>query len=198
MKTIQKKQTKKVSTTIPKLKTSQAKLAPAARPAKQPKPPYAKQHLVAPGLESKLSPQPSYKAEAYKAAGKLAGKVALITGGDSGIGRAVALLYAREGASVAISYLKSEEADAKITKSEIEKVGGRCIQIPGDLTDPKFCSKLVDQTVKKLGGLDILVSNAAHQTHKRLENLTDKELELTFSTNIYAYFRLARSALKYT
>jgi NAD(P)-dependent dehydrogenase (short-subunit alcohol dehydrogenase family) len=164
-------------------------------PIPEPGPPFPRQHQDSPGLESRLNPRPRYEAEHYKAAGKLEGKIALITGGDSGIGRAVAILFAREGASVAINYLEEEQQDADVTLAEIENAGGECIHIPGDLSDPAFCSRLVEETVEKLGGLDILVSNAAHQSRKPLENLTDEELEYTFSTNVFAYIRLARAAL---
>jgi NAD(P)-dependent dehydrogenase (short-subunit alcohol dehydrogenase family) len=164
----------------------------------EPKPPFPKQHQTAPGLESKLKPRPRFEAEAYKAAGKLQGKTALITGGDSGIGRAVAWLYAREGAHVAITYLPEEQSDADETKRIVESAGTQCLLLCGDLTDPTFCADAVETTVRDLGGLDILVSNAAHQQRKEsLDELTDAELERTFSTNVYAYFRLARAALKH-
>ena len=163
---------------------------------REPKPPFPKQHQRAPGLESKLDPRPRFEAEAYRPAGKLADKVALITGGDSGIGRAVALIYAREGADVAIAYLPEEQSDADETRSAVEREGRRALLLPGDLTDPKFCKHAVDQTVAKLGKLDILVSNAAHQTRKdKLADLTDEELATTFETNVYAYIRLARAAI---
>jgi NAD(P)-dependent dehydrogenase (short-subunit alcohol dehydrogenase family) len=124
--------------------------------------------------------------------------MALVTGGDSGIGRAVAVLFAREGASVVIACLPEERLDAEQTKSEIEREGRKCVLVPGDLTDSKYCSQLIETTVRELGGLDILVSNAAHQNRKEdLEDLTDEELDRTFSTNVYAYFRLARAALKH-
>jgi NAD(P)-dependent dehydrogenase (short-subunit alcohol dehydrogenase family) len=164
----------------------------------QPQPPFAEQHQQAPGLESQLLPRPRYAADRYKAAGKLEGKVALITGGDSGIGRAVAVLYAREGADVAIGYLESEQADADETRAAIEATGARCLQLPGDLTDAGVCDALVERTVAEFGKLDILVSNAAHQRRKkRLEDVTDEEFDRTFKTNIYAYFRLARAALRH-
>ena len=164
----------------------------------RPQPPFPKQHQEAPGLESKLDPRPRYQAEAYKAAGKLAGKFALITGGDSGIGRAVACLYAREGARVAINYLLSEQSDAEETKQQVEQDGGRCLLIPGDLREANFCGELVEKTVREFGGLDILVSNAAHQMRKAsLEELTDEEIEATFETNVYAFIRLSRAALKH-
>ena len=162
----------------------------------KPEPPFPKQHQKAPGLESRLDPAPQYQAAEYKPAGKLRGKVALVTGGDSGIGRAVATLYAREGASVAISYLPDEQTDAETTREAIEAENVRCVLLPGDLTQKSFCDKLVEATVEQLGGIDILVSNAAHQARKEsLEDLTDEELERTFNTNFYAYVRLARAAL---
>ncbi len=164
----------------------------------QPKPPFPVQHQEKPGLESELDPKPRYEAERYRAAGKLQGKAALITGGDSGIGRAVALLYAREGADVAISYLPAEESDAKETQAAVEAEGRQCYLLPGDLTAADFCNGLVDTAVDKLGKLDILVSNAAHQNRKdSLADLTDEELETTFATNVYAYIRLARAALRH-
>jgi NAD(P)-dependent dehydrogenase (short-subunit alcohol dehydrogenase family) len=163
-----------------------------------PRPPFPIQHQDGPGDESELKPRPLYEAPAYKPAGKLEGKVALITGGDSGIGRAVALLFAREGASVAINYLPAEQDDAEETKSAIEEHGGICVLFPGDLTDRNFCRQLVENTTRELGGFDILVSNAAHQTRKEnLDELTDEELEYTFDTNIFAYVRLARAALNH-
>lgn len=162
----------------------------------EPRPPFPAQHQESPGDESKLSPRPKYEALAYKPAGKLEGKVALITGGDSGIGRAVAVMYAREGAAVAINYLAEEQDDADDTKAAVEKYGGTCLLLPGDLTDRRCCAKLVEKTVRKLGALDILVSNAAHQMRKEsLDQLTDEELEYTFDTNVFAYVRLARAAL---
>ena len=159
----------------------------------EPEPPFPKQHQEAPGLESRLTPRPR-----YRAAGKLKGKVALITGGDSGIGRAIAVLYAREGANVAIAYLPSEHPDAGETSRAVKSHGRRCLLIPGDLTDTAACDSAVEQTVKQFGKLDILVSNAAHQTRKKtLEAITDAEFDLTFQTNIYACFRLSRAALRY-
>ena len=164
----------------------------------EPKPPFPKQHQPQPGLESKLEPRPRYQAEDYRAAGKLTDKAALITGGDSGIGRAVAVLFAREGADVAIGYLPDEQSDAEETKRLVEAEDRRCVLIPGDLKDAKFCDAIVEKTVKAFGKLDILVSNAAHQTRKQsLDELTDEELDATFKTNIYAYIRLARAALRH-
>ena len=164
----------------------------------EPKPPFPKQHQEGPGLESELDPRPRYKAEAYRPAGKLEDKVALVTGGDSGIGRAVALLYAREGAKVAISYLPEEQSDADETVKAIEGVGGTCLPIAGDRTDAAFCDQLVEHVVRKFGKLDILVANAGHQNRKKtLEEVTDDEFDRTFKTNIYSYFRLSRAALRH-
>ena len=162
----------------------------------QPQPPFPKQHQRGPGLESKLRPAPRYEAESYRPAGKLTGKVALITGGDSGIGRAVAVMFAREGADVAISCLPEEETDADVTRGRIERENRACLLLPGDLTDARFCQRIVDETCARFGKLDILVSNAAHQNRKeKLADLTDEELAKTFETNVYAYLRLARAAL---
>lgn len=166
-----------------------------AESATQPKPPFPQQKLDKPGLEHEMKLRPRYEAPAYKAAGKLEGKCALITGGDSGIGRAVAVLFAREGADVAINYLPAEQVDAEETRSAVEREGRTCVLIPGDLTNAKFCKELVDRAAKELGGLDILVSNAAHQNRKKLEDLDDDELERTFKTNIFAYVRLTRAAV---
>ena len=167
-------------------------------PMKEPCPPFPKQHQDAPGLESELSPKPRYAAGEYKAAGKLDGKVALITGGDSGIGRAVATLFAREGAAVAINYLAEEQSDAEETKQAVEKAGSECLLLPGDLTDRGTCESLVEKTVWHFGSIDVLVSNAAYQRRKdSLDDLSDEELQHTFDTNIFAYVRLARAALRH-
>ena len=166
-------------------------------PLEEPKPPFAKQHQEGPGIESKLDPKPRYQAERYKAAGKLDGLAAVITGGDSGIGRAVAVLFAREGADVAIGYLPEEQSDALETKAAVERAGRRCLLMPGDLRDPGYCSDLVDEAVREFGRLDVLVSNAAYQARKALEELTDEELIKTFETNFYAYVRLTRAALQH-
>jgi NAD(P)-dependent dehydrogenase (short-subunit alcohol dehydrogenase family) len=167
-------------------------------PLEEPRPPFPQQHQESPGLESELDPAPRYRAEAYKAAAKLEGKVALVTGGDSGIGRAVATLFAREGATLAINYLPVEQSDAEQTQREIEKHGGECLLIPGDVTEPGLCDDLVEKTMKRFGQLDILVSNAAYQRRKDdIEDLTDEEIERTFDTNIFAYIRLARAAARH-
>jgi NAD(P)-dependent dehydrogenase (short-subunit alcohol dehydrogenase family) len=165
---------------------------------KEPKPPFAKQKQSGTGLEAKLDPKPRYEASQYKPAGKLEGKCALITGGDSGIGRAVAVLYAREGADVAISYLPEEDSDAEETLRAVEAEGRRCVLIPGDLKESEFCDELVERAVNELGKLDILVSNAAHQNRKKtLDDVTDEEFDTTFKVNMYAYFRLCRAALRH-
>jgi NAD(P)-dependent dehydrogenase (short-subunit alcohol dehydrogenase family) len=158
---------------------------------KLPRPPFPEQKPAKPGLESELEPRPRYQAPAYKAAGKLDGKRALITGGDSGIGRAVAVLFAREGADVVINYLPAEQSDAEETRRAVEKAGRRCVLVPGDLTEATFCEQLVEE----LGGLDLLVSNAGHQNRKTLEELDDEEFDRTFKTNVYAYYRLTKAAV---
>jgi NAD(P)-dependent dehydrogenase (short-subunit alcohol dehydrogenase family) len=160
-----------------------------------PEPPLPKQHQQKPGFEAELQPRPEYEAPEYRGSGKLEGRVALITGGDSGIGRAVAVLVAREGADVAIVYL-NEHADAEETRRAVEDEGRRAVLIPGDVTDSSFCLEAVDRTLEELGQLDILVNNAAFQEHAAsLEDITDEQLERTFRTNIFGYFYMARAAL---
>lgn len=166
-------------------------------PLEQPKPPFKQQQQKAPGLESALDPAPRSSASRYKAAGKLEGQVALITGGDSGIGRAVATLYAREGADVAIVYLPDEQSDADDTRAIVEAEGRSCELIAGDLADAAFCDEAIERTVGAMGRLDILVSNAAQQSSKSIEELDDADLERTFAVNILAYIRLARAALRH-
>jgi NAD(P)-dependent dehydrogenase (short-subunit alcohol dehydrogenase family) len=166
--------------------------------AEQPKPPFPRQHQARPGLESKIRPRPRFLAQRYRAAGKLQDKVALITGGDSGIGRAVATLYAREGADVAIVYLPAEQKDAEETERIVEACGRQCLLIPGDLTDRAFCASCISRTIKEFGKLDILVNNAAYQNRiPELAKVTDEEFDKTFKTNIYAYFYLCRAAVKH-
>jgi NAD(P)-dependent dehydrogenase (short-subunit alcohol dehydrogenase family) len=153
------------------------------------------QHLIKPGLEADMALAPRFTAPDYRGSGKLEGMAALITGGDSGIGRAVAVLYAREGADVAIVYLSSHE-DAQETKRHVEKEGRQCLLIPGDVKDAAFCKRAVEQTVQAFDRLDILVNNAAFQLHAHaLEDITDERLDETFKTNIYGYFYMARAAL---
>lgn len=161
-----------------------------------PKNPLPAQHQPKPGIEKKLRPRPKYEAPHYRAAGKLEGKIALVTGGDSGIGRAVAVLFAREGADVAITHLPEEAVDAEETLAAVKAEGRRCLLIEGDLTDPQFCAAIVDRTVTEFGRLDILVNNAAYQQHQdSLEELSDEQMEHTFRTNIFAYFRVTKAAL---
>jgi NAD(P)-dependent dehydrogenase (short-subunit alcohol dehydrogenase family) len=164
----------------------------------QPAPPFPPQHQESPGDESKLRPRPKYEAPHYRAADKLLGKVALITGGDSGIGRAVAVLYAREGADVAIVFLPSERRDADETRHAVENEGRSCLLLEGDLSEPAFCHQVVEYTIAEFGSLDILVSNAAAQARQhRLEDVKREEWEHTFKTNVDAYFHLVQAALPY-
>lgn len=163
---------------------------------KEPMSPMPAQHQAKPGVEGKLNPRPKYEAAHYKGSGKLNRKVALITGGDSGIGRAVAVLFAREGADVAFTYLKEEKSDADETRRAIEAEGRSAHAMVGDIRDSKVCKRLVDQTVKKFGKLDILVNNAAFQQHQPgLEDLTEEQWDRTFKTNIYGYFYMTKAAL---
>jgi NAD(P)-dependent dehydrogenase (short-subunit alcohol dehydrogenase family) len=153
------------------------------------------QHLQKPGLEADLGFAPMYDAPGYKGSEKLLDRVALITGGDSGIGRAVAILYAREGADVAIAYL-SEREDAEATKRAVEAEGRRCILLAGDVADPAFCEAAVAETVRVFGRLDILVNNAAFQEHARtLDDLTEEHFDRTIKTNLYGYFHMAKAAV---
>lgn len=162
----------------------------------QPRPPFPKQHQAKPGEESKLQPKPRWQAPLYKSAKKLEGKAALVTGGDSGIGRAVAVLYAREGADVAITYLPQEQNDADQTRQAIEAEGRRCVQIMGDLSDASFCREVIGRTIKELGQLDILVSNAGWQNRKEdIEQVSEEEWDRTFKTNIYALYHLTKAAM---
>ncbi len=169
-----------------------------AQKGSRPKNPLPAQHLKRPGLESKVTPAPQYLAPNYKGADKLKNKVAIITGGDSGIGRAAAVLFAREGANVALVYLPAERSDAEETAAQIEKEGTKALLIEGDVKKSAFCSRAVEKTVKTFGKLDILVNNAAYQhNQKSLADITDKQLEETFRTNIFGYFYMARAALKH-
>lgn len=161
-----------------------------------PEPPFPRQHQRKPGREARLNPSPLYEAPFYLGSRKLENKIALITGGDSGIGRAVAILFAREGADIVVAYL-NEHRDAKITKEKIEAEGRKCILIAGDVSDQKFCNRAVAKTVAELGGLDVLVNNAAFQVHTaRFEDLTAKHFDETLKTNLYGYFYMAQAAVK--
>ncbi|RYF43122.1 MAG: SDR family oxidoreductase [Comamonadaceae bacterium] len=171
------------------------KAAVQAGPRKQPELPLPAQHLAKPGLEAEMELKPRFQAPDYRGSDKLKGMVALITGGDSGIGRAVAVLFAREGADVAIVYLSSHQ-DAQETKAHVEKEGRECILIAGDVKDPKFCRQAVDQTVKQFERLDILVNNAAFQLHAdTIEDISDERLDETLRTNVFGYFYMARAAV---
>ncbi|MFI5230398.1 MAG: SDR family oxidoreductase [Gemmatimonadales bacterium] len=166
--------------------------------ARKPKPPFPAQHQRRPGLESKMKPHPRFEAPDYKGSGKLDGRVALVTGGDSGIGRSVAVLYAREGADVAIVYLPMEQSDAEVTESAVVAEGRRCLLIPGDVRDSRFCERAVQAVVDAFGWMDILVNNAAYQQHQEsIEELSDEQFERTFRTNIFGYFYMARAAVKH-
>ena len=168
------------------------------RQRRQPKPPFPKQHQKKPGLESKMRPRPRYDAPTYLPSGKLEGLVALVTGGDSGIGRAVAIMFAREGADIVISYLPVEQEDAEETQTAIESTGQKALLLPGDLMDRQFCDEIVEETIRRFGRLDVLVNNAAFQQHqKRLDDLDDEQLEQTFQTNILSFFRVTRAALRH-
>ena len=172
--------------------------AKAEQKGERPENPMPAQEKERPGIESKIEPRPQFLAPDYKGAEKLAGKVALITGGDSGIGRSVAVLYAREGADVAIVHLPEEESDGKETAAFVRAEGQKCLLIPGDVTDAKFCELAVEGTVKEFGKLNVLVNNAAYQHHQaELTDITDEQLDLTFRTNIFGYFYMARAALRH-
>jgi len=163
----------------------------------EPENPLPAQHQQKPGIESQLDPRPLFVAPDYIGSAKLKNKVALITGGDSGIGRAVAVLFAREGADIAIVYL-SEDGDARETSQRVEAEGGRCILLRGDVRDPRFCSRAVAQTVETLGKLDILVNNAAFQEHaESIVDISEDQFDLTMKTNIYGYFHMAKAAVSY-
>ncbi|HEV7699186.1 MAG TPA: SDR family oxidoreductase [Pyrinomonadaceae bacterium] len=164
----------------------------------RPENPMPEQHQPRPGIESKMEPRPQFLAPDYKGSGKLEGKAAIITGGDSGIGRSVAVLFAREGADIAIVYLPEEESDARETAEYVEKEGRRALRIAGDVKDSRFCADAVEKTAGEFGRLDVLVNNAAYQHHqKSIEDITDEQLEETFRTNIFGYFYMARAALKH-
>jgi len=161
----------------------------------QPETPMPDQHLAKPGIEAQMELKPKFMAEGYKGSGKLEGMGAIVTGADSGIGRAVAVLFAREGADVAVMYLNEHE-DAAETKRCVEAEGRRCVTIAGDVKDAAFCKQAVDKVVAEFGRLDVLVNNAAFQEHaESLLDITDERLDETFRTNIYGYFHMARAAL---
>jgi NAD(P)-dependent dehydrogenase (short-subunit alcohol dehydrogenase family) len=162
----------------------------------QPKPPFPRQHQRRPGLEADLDPPPRFAAAEYAGSGVLFNKVALITGGDSGIGRAAAVLCAREGAEIAIIYLKAEQEDAERTAEAVAAEGRKILLLPGDVRSSAFCRRAVKKTVSHFGHLDILVNNAAYQKHRdSIGDIDDEQLKRTFETNIFGYFYMARAAL---
>ena len=163
----------------------------------QPAPPFPRQHLTKPGFESEMELKPRFMAEGYKGSGKLEGQVAVVTGGDSGIGRAVSVLFAREGADVAILYL-NEHQDAAETARCVQAEGRRALTVAGDVKDMAFCQDAIDKVVAQLGRLDVLVNNAAFQEHAySLMDLTEERFDQTMRTNIYGYFHMAKAALPY-
>jgi NAD(P)-dependent dehydrogenase (short-subunit alcohol dehydrogenase family) len=172
-------------------------VTPTSGERARPRPPFPAKKLEKPGLEAELEPRPQYAAAAYKGSGKLEGKVALITGGDSGIGRSVAVLFAREGADVAIVYLPEEQEDADETVAAVEAEGRRAVALAGDVRDRGFCESAVERTVSELGKLDVLVNNAAFQQHVgAIAELTEEQFERTFRTNVFGYFHMAKAALE--
>ena len=173
-----------------------AKRAAKPRVQEEPKSPMPAQHQEKPGIESKIEPRPQYEAPLYRGSGKLQDRVALITGGDSGIGRAVAVLFAREGADVSIVYLAEEQSDAEETRRAVEREGRSALLVAGDVRDSDFCRRAVERTVEEFGKLDVLVNNAAFQQgQKKLEDVTEEQWDRTFRTNIYGYFFMAKAAL---
>ncbi|MFH1339690.1 MAG: SDR family oxidoreductase [Pseudomonadota bacterium] len=160
-----------------------------------PKPPFPDQQQPMPGMTDAMSPVPDHGETSYKGSGRLKGKKAVITGGDSGIGRAVAIAYAREGADVLISYLR-EDGDARETARYVMEAGRKAVLVAGDLQAPDHCRAVIDEAVSELGGIDILVNNAAHQaSFKSIEEISDEEWELTFKVNIHAMFYLTKAAV---
>ncbi len=176
-------------------KKRELKGAMQAGARRYPEPPLPKQHHAKPGQESNLDPAPMYDAPFYQGSGKLRGKTAIITGGDSGIGRAVAVLFAREGADVAILYL-NEHADAQVTAQAVEAEGGRCLLIAGDVRSRAFCFGAVKKVLKAFGQIDVLVNNAAFQLHvNNIEDLTEDHFDMTLKTNLYGYFHMTQAVV---
>ena len=176
--------------------------APVASPgfqdpvAKHPKPPFPGQQQPWPGLAARMTPRPDHGEQTYRGSGRLAGRKALITGGDSGIGRAAAIAYAREGADVAINFLAAEEEDAREVVHLIRDAGRRAVALPGDIRDEAFCKRLVADAVRELGGLDIVVNNAAYQiSQASILDITSEQFDDTFKTNVYATFWITRAAV---
>ena len=177
-------------------KTAVTAAGPEDPIGKYPKPPFNSQSQPWPGLASKMDPKPDHGEKSYKGSGRLAGRKALITGGDSGMGRAAAIAYAREGADVAINYFPTEEPDAQEVIALIKAEGRKAVAIPGDLRDEAFCKKLVEDAVKGLGGLDIVVNNAGRQqTHASILDISTEQFDWTMKTNIYAPFWIIKAAL---
>lgn len=158
-------------------------------------PPFPKQHQESPGVEAEMKPRPKWRGSSYRAADKFKGMKAVVTGGDSGIGRSVAYLFAREGADVLITALPEERRDSDETRTAIEALGRRCIVMEGDLSEAAYADEIVRRAVQDLGGIDILVHNAAWQNRKHIEDLTEDELDKTMKVNVYAYLRLCREAV---
>ena len=176
--------------------SARAREAELRRVQSHPKPPMPKQHQEFPGIEAEVRPRPQYLAPLYKGADKLKGKIALISGADSGIGRAVAVLFAREGADVAVMYLPQEEPDAIETRDAIMREGRRALLLPGDVTDASYCKDCVDRTVAEFGSLDILVNNAGFQKNQEsIDDIDTEQLERTFRTNFFGLFYLAKAAV---
>ena len=164
--------------------------------SQEPKPEFNEQKIPHPGLEKDMNVKPDHGEESYKGLGRLTDKVAVITGGDSGIGRAIAIAFAREGADVIITYLPDEEPDADETLSWVQEAGRKGVKIPGDLRQEQHCNEVIERAFQEFGKLDILVHNAAFQmAHEKLEEFTTEEFDRTFKTNVYALFWLARAAL---
>jgi NAD(P)-dependent dehydrogenase (short-subunit alcohol dehydrogenase family) len=181
--------------------TANAKAAAQPAPLSDPKtgyprPPFQEQTQPWPALASRMNPQPDHGEESYRGNNRLAGRKALITGGDSGIGRAAAIAYAREGADVAINYLPDEEPDAREVVQLIQQAGRKAVAIPGDIRSEAFCCELIERAVKELGGLDILVNNAARQqSHDSILDLSNEEFDWTLKTNLYAMFWITKAAI---
>ncbi|WOI43556.1 SDR family oxidoreductase [Acidovorax sp. BLS4] len=190
-----KDQAKPSRSAAPAKKGAAAKTAAPGAGRAAPVPPMPQQHLEKPGREADMELAPQFEAPQYRGSGKLDGFSAIVTGGDSGIGRAVAVLFAREGADVAIVYLNEHE-DAEVTRQHVEQEGRRCILIPGDVKSAAFCQRAVRKTVSAFGKLDVLVNNAAFQEHaESLADLTEERFDETFKTNVYGYFHMAQAAL---
>lgn len=162
----------------------------------EPKPPYPEQPQEPPGLESEMTPAPDFGEDSYKGYNRLQNKAAIITGGDSGIGRAVALAFAREGADVLIAYLPAEERDAQETKRVVESAGRKCITVAGDIGEEAHCREIINRAVSEFGKLNILVNNAAFQrTHDSIEEISSEEFHRTYKTNVFAMFYLCKAAV---